>query len=106
MRDTVVLDVSGRVTIGNDAKLRDAIHGAVGEGARNILLDMRRVTKLDSSGVGELVAAHTTMSQQGGRLLLIALPPKIATVLQITQLLGILELHENADSALAALEES
>ncbi len=104
MSETVVIDVTGRVTIGPDAMMRDAIHEAVNEGARNIVLNMERVTKLDSSGIGELVAAHTTISSQGGRLLLVGLSDKIASVLQITNLLGVLELYSDADAALATLE--
>ncbi len=104
MGNTVVLDVTGRVTIGHDVKLREAIHGAVDAGAHNILLNMKGVTKLDSSGIGELVAAHMTMSRQGGRLLLVGLADNIATVLQITQLLGVLEIFDDTDSALATLE--
>ncbi len=105
MGKTVVIDVAGRVTIGHDVKLRDEIHRAVAEGARNVLLDMSRVTKLDSSGIGELVAAHVTMKNKEGRLLLVGLPGKIATVLQITQMLGVLELYDDADSALATLDD-
>ena len=104
MGKTVVLDVKGRVTIGHDAELREAIREAVDAGAQNILLNMKRVTKLDSSGIGELVAAHITISREGGRLLLVGLAANLAAVLQITQLLGVLELFDDADSALATLE--
>ncbi len=103
MGETVVIDVAGRVTIGPDAQLRDSIREAIDGGARNVVLDMTRVTKLDSSGVGELVSAHTTLSRNGGRLLLVGLPERLAAVLQITQLLGVLELFEDADTALATL---
>ena len=104
MGKTVVLDVKGRVTIGHDAELREAIREAVDAGAQNILLNMKQVTKLDSSGIGELVAAHITISREGGRLLLVGLAANLAAVLQITQLLGVLELFDDADSALATLE--
>lgn len=102
--DTVVVDIAGKVTIGHDAKMREAIAQAREAGAKNILLNMERVTKLDSSGIGELVAAHASVTRAGGRLLLVGLPGKVATVLQITNLLGILELYDNIDEAIATLE--
>lgn len=104
--NTVVLDVAGKVTIGYDAKLRDSIAEASEAGAQNILLNMKRVTKLDSSGIGELAAAHIHIKNRGGRLLLVGLPNRLATVLQITNLLGILELYDHVDEALEALEKA
>ena len=103
MDQTVVLEIRGRVTIGHDAQLRDAIRQALDGGTRNVLLRMRYVTRLDSSGIGELVAAHTTVRRGGGRLLVAELPPKVAKVLQITNLLGVIELYDHMDGALAAL---
>ncbi len=103
MAETVVIDVTGRMTIGHDAKVRDAIYAALDGGARNILMNMERVTKLDSSGIGELVAAHTTVRGRGGRFLLVGLSERLATVLQITNLLGVLETFDTVDSALEAL---
>ena len=102
--NTVVVDIAGKVTIGYDAKMREAIADAREAGAQNILLNMKGVTRLDSSGIGELVAAHTSVESGGGRLLLVGLPAKVATVLQITNLLGILELYEDIDEAIASLE--
>lgn len=102
--ETVVIEVAGRVTIGHDAQMRDAIADALASGPKNILLNMQRVSKLDSSGTGELVAAHTSVAKGGGRLLLVGLSPRVAAVLQITNLLGILELFETVDEALATLD--
>ena len=103
MDETVVIDVAGRVTIGPDAKMRDAIAEALEAGARNIVMNMERVTKMDSSGVGELAAAHSSVSGRGGRFILVALPERLATVLQITQLMGVLESFDDMESALDSL---
>jgi anti-anti-sigma factor len=65
---------------------------------------MSRVTKMDSSGIGELVAAHTTVKNRGGRFILVALSERLAAVLQIINLLGVLESFDSVDEALASLE--
>jgi len=103
MEETVIIDVAGRVTIGPDAKMRDAIADALEAGARNIVMNMERVTKLDSSGIGELVAAHAGVKNGGGRFILVALSERLAAVLQITQVLGILESFDDMDAALESL---
>ena len=85
-----ILEVEGKVTIGKgDVALRDAVHEAVGGGAGKILIDLGRVQTIDSSGVGELVSAFTTVRNRGGRLKLLNLPSKVNDILQITQLITV-----------------
>ena len=99
-----ILDLQGRITIGEgDVALREAVLAAVGEGAANILLNMGRVRSIDSSGVGELVAAYTTVTNRGGKLRLFSLPSKVLGVLQITQLVTVLDILEDEDEAVASL---
>ena len=103
MEETVVIDVAGRVTIGPDAKMRDAIADALAAGARNIVMNMEHVTKLDSSGIGELVAADSSVKNRDGRFILVALSDRLAAVLQITQVLGVLESFDDMEAALESL---
>jgi anti-sigma B factor antagonist len=96
-----VLDISGRITIGQgDVEIRDAVQLALAEGNRNILLVMDGVTALDSAGVGELVAAHTSAKNRGGSLKLAKLSRKVASVLQATRLVGILDVYDTEKEAL------
>ena len=57
--NVTVLALKGKVTIGaGDVALRDAIDQAVKSGQKQLLVDLGGVSKMDSSGLGELVAAH------------------------------------------------
>lgn len=99
-----ILDLQGRITIGEgDVALREAVLAAVGEGATNILLNMGRVRSIDSSGVGELVAAYTTVTNRGGSLRLFSMPKRVLGVLEITQLITVLDIMEDEDEAVASL---
>ena len=102
--ETAVVEIAGKVTIGYDAKMREAILDATDAGARNVLLKMDRVTKIDSSGIGELAAAHQRIRKDGGRFLLVGLSQKLAAPLQIANLMGVLETYPNVEEALAALD--
>ncbi len=96
-----ILDLKGKITIGlGDVALRDAIHEALSAGAKKILVNLGDVSTIDSSGVGELVSAFTTVTNRGGKLKLLDLPPKVADILQITQLITVFDVYEKEDEAL------
>jgi anti-sigma B factor antagonist len=103
-RDGVtILDVEGKITIGKgDVALREAVHQALADGARKLLIDLGDVATIDSSGVGELVSAFTTVTNRGGKLKLVNLPPKVNDILQITQLITVFETFDNVDEAIAS----
>lgn len=104
--DVAVLDVSGKVIIGQvEVELRDAVQQALADGRMKILLVMNGVTALDSSGVGELMAAYTSASNRGAELKLARLSPKVSTVLQATRLTGVLDIHASEDEALATFAQ-
>ncbi len=98
-----ILDLKGKITIGvGDIALRDAVHDAVNGGAKNILINLKSVKTIDSSGIGELVAAFTTVTKAGGALKLFSIPPKVSDILQITQLVTVLDILEDEDEAVAS----
>jgi anti-sigma B factor antagonist len=95
-----LIKLDGKITIGSgDTQLRDVIMNCLKEGKQNILLDMGSVTTIDSSGIGELVGAYTTVTNRGGKLKLLHLPPKVTDLLQVTQLITVFEVYENEQEA-------
>lgn len=104
--DVTVLEVSGPVTIGEgDVLVRTSVRHALEAGEQQILLDFQGVTALDSSGVGELIAAYTSVTNRGGVLKLSRLSPKVSSVLQVTRLSGILDSYPSQEQALVAFAE-
>lgn len=98
-----ILEPKGKITIGvGDVALRDAVHEALEAGTKNILVNLAGVTTIDSSGVGELVSAYTTVSNRGGKLKLCNLPAKVNDILQITQLITVFEVFESESEALGS----
>ncbi|MGH9458858.1 MAG: STAS domain-containing protein [Thermoanaerobaculia bacterium] len=95
-----IIKLEGKITIGSgDSQLRDVISNALKDGKNNLLLDMREVSTIDSSGIGELVGAYTTVTNRGGKLKLLRLPPKVSDLLQVTQLITVFEVYENEQDA-------
>lgn len=98
-----ILEPKGKITIGvGDVALRDAVHEALEAGARNILVNLGAVTTIDSSGIGELVSAYTTVTNRGGKLKLANLPSKVSDILQITQLITVFEVFDTESEALGS----
>lgn len=96
-----LIKLDGKITIGSgDTQLRDVITNCLKEGKQNILLDMANVSTIDSSGIGELVGAYTTVTNRGGKLKLLHLPPKVTDLLQVTQLITVFEVYESEQDAL------
>ena len=99
-----IIAPQGKITIGvGDIALREAVHEALDAGASSILVDLSGVTTIDSSGIGELVSAYTTVTNKGKKLALLHLPPKVADLLQITQLITVFDIHDDEDEAVASL---
>jgi anti-sigma B factor antagonist len=62
--DVIVLDIAGRITAGDGSNIfRQAIRDEVAKGHKDILLNLQDVTYIDSSGLGELVLGHGTVTQ-------------------------------------------
>ena len=103
-RDGVtILEPKGKITIGvGDVALREAVLEQLEAGHKKILIDMSGVGTMDSSGIGELVAAYTSVNNRGGKLKLLKLPPKISDILQITQLITVFEVYDDEDEAVAS----
>lgn len=98
-----VVELKGKFTIGaGDAAIREAIQKCVNDGRLHILLNTAGVTTIDSSGVGELVAGFTSVTNRGGKLKLLNLPPKLEDILQVTQLITVFDVYEDEATALAS----
>jgi anti-sigma B factor antagonist len=96
-----VLDLSGKITLGNDhTLLKDKIQSLLHQGRKNILFNLADVTYVDSSGLGAIMAAYTTVTREGGALKLARITGKLQDLLSITKLLTVFETFDSEDEAL------
>ena len=101
--DVTVLDLEGRLILDDGFEpLRLALNRVVGEGRRQLLLNMDRVTFLDSAGVGLIACKYVTLCRHGGQLKLCNLRTKSHEVLHITKLLTVFESFESEAAAIAS----
>jgi anti-sigma B factor antagonist len=102
--DVVVLRLNGRISklSGGDLELRDLVIAALERGDRKLLLDLRGVPYIDSSGIGELVAASSAAKERGGAIRLCSLSPKVCSMFEMVALLEVFDVRENEKDGLAA----
>lgn len=101
-----VVDLSGRITLGEGSVvLRDMVRDLIGKGERKILLNLGDVTYIDSSGIGELVSAFTTVRNQGGELKLLKLTKKVHDLLQITKLYTVFDVKDDEAAAIGSFKK-
>jgi len=98
-----IVDLSGRITLGEGSVvLRDTIKDLLGKGQKKILLNLGDVSYIDSSGIGELVSAFTSVRNQGGELKLLHLTKKVHDLLQITKLYTVFDVKDDEATAISA----
>ena len=101
--DVTILDLTGKVTIGEGSvALRTTIRRLLGEGKNKLLLNLGGVGYIDSSGIGELVSSFTAVNKEGGVLKLLNLTQKIQDLLAITKLLTVFDVYDSEAEALAS----
>ena len=101
--DVSVVDVAGRITLGEGSSaLRDSLRDMVSKGQKKVLLNLGEVSYIDSSGIGELVSAFTTVTNGGGQLKLLNLTKRVKDLLQITKLYTVFDVHDSEVSAIRA----
>jgi len=101
--DVRFIKLSGKITIGSgDVELRQLVHSALDDGKTKIVLDLGKVSTLDSSGIGEMVAAFTSVAKRDGQLKLLHLPPKINDILQVTQLITVFDVLDSEEEAISS----
>jgi len=85
--EVAIIDMKGRLTLGEGCSLlRNTVKELIGSGRRQILLSLNGVTRIDSSGLGELAACYATASRLGGQFKILNAPGKVNDMLQVTRL--------------------
>ena len=96
-----LVEVSGRITLGEgSAVLRAMIRDLLDKGQKKIILNLGDVNYIDSSGIGELVSAFTSVKKQGGELKLLHLTRKVHDLLQITKLYTVFDVYSDEQTAI------
>lgn len=102
----VILSLEGKLTIGEgDVKLREEVRDALDDGAKKILLNLKNVRTMDSSGLGELIRCNVTSQNKQAVIRLVHVEDKVQEVLEMTRLIGVFDTFENEIDAIASFRD-
>ena len=105
--DVTIVDISGRIVLGEEsAALRNLVCDLTSKGHKKILFNLGDVSYIDSSGLGHLVSAFTSVRKQGGELKLLNLTKKVHDVMQITKLYTVFDIMDDEAVAVRSFSQS
>jgi anti-anti-sigma factor len=101
-----VLELQGRVNLGNTLELENAARQAFNNGARDMLIDMSKAPSLTSAGIRSILVIHKMLSDKGQEksrhLKLLSPTPDVRKVLEIAGLLDYIEVFTSLEEALSS----
>jgi len=101
----LIIDIVGELRLGEGTGvLREIVQDVIGQGYKNLLLNLGSVRHIDSAGVGELMSCYTSVQNHGGRLKLMNLNKHVHNILQITKLYTIFEIVDDEDSVVISVQ--
>lgn len=103
--NVIILDLEGNIRLGEGStEFRQLIRQLVQSEEKNILLNLARVSYIDSSGLGEIVAGFTSLQKIDGRMKLLHLTRRVNELMMITKLLTVFEVYDNEPEALKSFQ--
>ena len=106
-RGVTIIDAAGKLTLGDaTGALRTTIRQLIDAGSRRIVLNMADLSYIDSSGLGELISAHTTVTVAGGEIKLLNLSRRVHELMSITKLLTVFESFDDETAAINSFSEA
>jgi anti-sigma B factor antagonist len=98
-----IVDLSGKITIGDgDVVLRERVMELLDNGQHSIVLNLSKVSYMDSAGIGELVACYKRAKEKDGMVKLLNPSGKVFDLLQLTKLEEVFETYRDEKEALVS----
>lgn len=96
----IVITLKGNIIGGPHAEtFRDELHKLIDQGKTNVVVDLGKVKFMNSSGLGILIGALTTMRNAGGNLVICEADKKIENLLMVTQLVKVFDHYRSLEKA-------
>lgn len=107
VRGVTIIDLAGKITLGeSNRRLHDSIKRLVSEGKNQIIVNLAKVSHIDSSGLGELVGGYTTLKSNNGVLKLVNVNDRVTSLMTITKLYTVFEIFDNEPDAVNSFDET
>jgi anti-sigma B factor antagonist len=100
-----VIEMYGEIVMANSPSIREQIQEIINRGKGQVLIDLKDVNFMDSSGLSVLVSALKTIRLKNGNLALLKLSPEVKTLIELTRLHQIFDIFEEENLAVERLRD-
>jgi anti-sigma B factor antagonist len=104
--NVTVLDVSGKLTTTDGGgRLKEQVSNLIAEGHKNIVLNLGNLSYMDSAGLGEMVACHSTATKNNGMVKLANTTARMRDLLAITKLVTVFDSYDTEAQAVSSFAQ-
>ena len=102
-----VIEIKGSLVGDKDTDLfRDAVNDFIEQGNKCLIINLAKVNYMNSSGIGALIASHTSYTKNGGIVKLAGLTNNVQNLLVVTKLIDIFDTFDTIDEAIDSFVKS
>ena len=99
-----IIEVRGSLIGDEDTdEFRASVADFAEQGIKNLVINLQKTNYMNSSGIGAIIAAHTSYAKDGGAVKLAGISNNVQNVLIVTKLIDIFDIYDNVDEAVESL---
>jgi anti-sigma B factor antagonist len=100
--DVVVLDIAGEIDLYNAPEIKDIINKLIEDQKYNVIINLEKVSYIDSSGIGALISSLSNLKKYQGGLKIINVYASVRKVFELTKLTSFFEIYDSEEDAYEA----
>ena len=105
--DIVIIDIEGKILLGEgDVEIKQTVDDLLKKGVLSIILNLAKVSYIDSAGLGEIIRCFTALRRNGGSLKLLSPNARVIDLLNITNLLNVFDSYDDEATALKSFSDN
>lgn len=97
-----ILDIKGEIDLYNAPDIKDTIKQQIDAGKKKIIINLKDVVYIDSSGIGALISSLSNLKKVGGGLKILHVYDSVKKVFELTKLTSFFEIYDNEDDAVGS----
>lgn len=102
--EVTIFDVEGEIDLYNAPALKDEIKKKIEEQKYNIIINLARVSYIDSSGIGALISSLSNLKKYQGGLKIINVTGSVRKVFELTKLTSFFEIFDSEEEAVNSFQ--
>ena len=98
--DAVILDITGEIDLYNAPEIKDIINNLIDQRKYNVVINLEKVSYIDSSGIGVLISSLSNLKKYQGGLKIINVFASVRKVFELTKLTSFFEIFDSEEEAI------